>query len=146
MQPIKTTSQAQTRIRKRNKLSKFIWTSTKVLFIEELTLVTVGQWAKSSREYPRFSLLWLIYCIQLVTGSTSPDMRTIPHPILYCIFAEIMRNIRRKKLQGNNQGSNFTGGIFDNRDNVRSPIQFRREKQYQNPRRWFFLLKIPIHF
>ena len=146
MQPIKTTSQAQTRIRKRNKLSKFIRTSTKVLFIEELTLVTFGQWAKSSREYPRFSFLWLIYCIQLVTGSTSPDMRTIPHPILYCIFAEIMRNIRRKKLQGNNQGSNFTGGIFDNRDNVRSPLQFRRGKQYQNPRRWFFLLKIPIHF
>ena len=52
MQPIKRTSQTPTRIRKRNKLSKFIWTSTKVLFIEEFMLVTFGQWAKGSREHP----------------------------------------------------------------------------------------------
>ena len=28
-----------------------------------------------------------------------------------------------------NQGSNFLGGSFSNRDNVRAPIQFNRESQ-----------------
>ena len=31
-----------------------------------------------------------------------------------------------------NQGSNFLGGTFSNRDHVRTPIQFRRESQLQH--------------
>ena len=33
------------------------------------------------------------------------------------------------ELHRTNQGSNFLGGSFSNRDNVRAPIQFRREHQ-----------------
>ena len=43
-------------------------------------------------------------------------------------FIEIKRNLRRKNLHRANRGSNFLGGSFSNRDNVRIPIQFRREE------------------
>ena len=55
-------------------------------------------------------------------------------------------NLRRKKLHRTNQGSNFLGGSFSNRDNVRAPIQFRRETEPQHPQRLFFLNNRPIHF
>ena len=42
---------------------------------------------------------------------------------------EIQSNLRRKKLHRVNQGSNFLGDTFSNRDNVRAPIQFRWESQ-----------------
>ena len=41
----------------------------------------------------------------------------------------IQNNLRGKKLHRRNQGSNFLGDSFSNRDNVRGPIQFRRESQ-----------------
>ena len=41
-------------------------------------------------------------------------------------------NLRRKKLQRKNQGSNFLQGSFSNRDNVRAPIQFKRKSQPQH--------------
>ena len=48
---------------------------------------------------------------------------------------EIQSNLRRKKFQGKpqeklhrtNQGCNFLGGSFSNRDIARASIQFRRE-------------------
>ena len=45
-----------------------------------------------------------------------------------------------------NQGCNFLGGTFSNGDNVRAPIQFRRESQPQHLKRWFFPKSRPIHF
>ena len=36
----------------------------------------------------------------------------------------------RKKLHRTSEGSKFLGGSFSNRDNVRAPIQFRRESQH----------------
>ena len=42
-------------------------------------------------------------------------------------FIEVERNPRRKKLYRINQGYNFLGGSFNNRDNVRAQIQFKRE-------------------
>ena len=42
---------------------------------------------------------------------------------------EIQSNLRRTKLHRVNQGSNFLGDTFSNRDNVRAPIQFRWESQ-----------------
>ena len=45
-----------------------------------------------------------------------------------------------------NQGSNFLRGSSSNRDNVRFPIQFRRECQPQHLKGWFFLGNKPIHF
>ena len=55
-------------------------------------------------------------------------------------------NIKRKKLHRINQGSNFLGGRFSNRDNVRAPIKFRGESQPQYLKRWFILKKDPSIF
>ena len=46
-------------------------------------------------------------------------MTAVFHARLYGRFIEIQRNLRRKKLHRTNQGSNFLGGSFSNRDNVR---------------------------
>ena len=59
-------------------------------------------------------------------------MKTVLHTCLYGRFIEIQNNLRRKKLYRMNQGSNFLGGSFSNRDNVRSPIQFNIESQAQS--------------
>ena len=45
----------------------------------------------------------------------------------YGRFIEIQNNIRRQKLHRKNQGSNFLGGSFSNRHNIRFPIQFRKK-------------------
>ena len=54
-------------------------------------------------------------------------MTTVLHTWLYGRSIEIQRIIRRKKLHRTNQGFNFPGGSFSNGDNVRAPVQFRRE-------------------
>ena len=56
-------------------------------------------------------------------------MATVFHAWLYGRFIEIQSKLRRKKLYRTNEGSNFLGGSFRNRDNVRTPFQFRRESQ-----------------
>ena len=48
---------------------------------------------------------------------------------------EIKSNFSRKKLHRTNEGSNFLGGSFSNRDNVRAPIQFGRESRPQHLKR-----------
>ena len=58
-------------------------------------------------------------------------MTAVFHAWAYGRFIEIQSNLRRKKLHRMNQSSNFPGGSFSNRDNVRVPIQFRRESQPQ---------------
>ena len=60
-----------------------------------------------------------------------PEGTALFHAWLYGSFIKIQSNLRRKKLHRMNQGSNFLGGSFSNRDNVRTPIQFRREGQPQ---------------
>ena len=40
----------------------------------------------------------------------------------------------------------FLGYRFSNRDNVRAPIQFRRESQPQHLKRWFLLKNRLFHF
>ena len=65
--------------------------------------------------------------------STSSDMTTVfntEQPL-------------KKKLLRTNQGSYILGGSFSNRDNVRAPIQFRRESQ---PPSQFSFKNRPIHF
>ena len=47
--------------------------------------------------------------------------------LFYGRYIDIQSNIRRKKLPRTNQGSNLLEGSFSNRDNVKAPIQFRRE-------------------
>ena len=75
-----------------------------------------------------------------------PDMTTGFHTWPYGRFIETQSNLRRNKLHRTNQGSNFLGGSFSNRDNVRTPIQFRRESQSHHPKRLFFLKNRPIRF
>ena len=59
-------------------------------------------------------------------------MTTLLHARPYDGFIEIQSNLRRKKINRINQLSNFLGGGFSNRQNVRAPIQFRREIQPQH--------------
>ena len=56
---------------------------------------------------------------------------TIFHARPYIRFTETRSNHRRKRLHRTNQGSNFPGGSFSNRGNVRTPIQLRRERESQ---------------
>ena len=44
------------------------------------------------------------------------------------------------------KATNFRGGSFSNRDNVKAPIQFRRKRQSQHLKRWFFLKNRLIYF
>ena len=83
--------------------------------------------SKCRTNSPTYPFLWLIHQFQVANRSTSPDMTTVFHTWLYGKFIEIQSNLRRKKLYRTNQGSNFLGGSFSNRDNVRAPIQFRRK-------------------
>ena len=52
-------------------------------------------------------------------------MITVFHEWPYGRFTEIQSNLRRKKLHKTNEGPNFLGDTFNNKDNVRPPIQFR---------------------
>ena len=72
-------------------------------------------------------------------------MTTEFHARPYGRFIKINSNLRRKKLQRTKQASTFLGVSFSKRGNVRAPVQFRREGQPQNLKRWFFLKNIPIH-
>ena len=47
-------------------------------------------------------------------------MTTLFHTWLYGTIKEIQSNIRRKELYRTNQVSNFLGGSFSNRDNLRA--------------------------
>ena len=73
-------------------------------------------------------------------------MTTVFHAWPCGRFVEIQSNLRRNKLHRTNQGSNFVGGSFSNKDNVRTPIQFRRESQPQHLKRLFFLKNRVIYF
>ena len=55
-------------------------------------------------------------------------MATVFHTKLDGTFIQLQSNLGKKKLHRTNQVSNVLGGSFSNRDNVRAPFQFRREK------------------
>ena len=67
------------------------------------------------------------------------------HAWPYGRFVGMQGNLRRKTLHRTNQGSDFLGGTFSNRDNARAPVQFRRESQSQHLEIWFFLKNRAIH-
>ena len=62
------------------------------------------------------------------------------------IFIEIVNKLKTTKLHKTNLGSNFLGGSFSSRDNVRAPIQLRKESQHQHLKIRFFLKNRPMHF
>ena len=88
-----------------------------------------SEWRTNNLAY---LFLWLIQQFQVATRTTSPDMTTVFHAWLDDRFIQIQRNLRRKKLHRMNQGPNFLGGSFSNRDNVIASIQFRKESQLQH--------------
>ena len=59
-------------------------------------------------------------------------MTAVFHAWAYGRFTEIQSNLRRKKLHRANQGPDFLGGSFSNRDNLRAPIQFLWDNQPQH--------------
>ena len=61
-------------------------------------------------------------------------MMAVFHTSLCGIFIEIQSNLSGKKLHRTTKGSSFLVGIFSNKDNIRAPIQFRRESQPQHPK------------
>ena len=65
-------------------------------------------------------------------------MTTVFHARLYGRFIEIQSNFRRTKLHGTNQCANLPQGSFSNGENIRAPIQFRRQRQPQPVKRSFF--------
>ena len=73
-------------------------------------------------------------------------MISVFHAWPYGRFTVTQRNLRRKKLDRTNQRSNFLGHIFINRNNVRVPVQLRRESQPQHIKTQCFLKNRPISF
>ena len=55
---------------------------------------------------------------------------TLLHARPYGKFIDTQQPQERETSE-TNQGYNFLGGSFSNRDNITTPIQFRREKQSQ---------------
>ena len=68
-----------------------------------------------------------VFVAYLTIPSSNQKHQPRFHTWAYVRFIEIQSNPRRKKPYITNQGSNFLGGSFNNKDNVRGPIQFRRE-------------------
>ena len=66
-------------------------------------------------------------------------MTTAFHARLHGRFLVTQNNFRRKKLHIKNQGSNFLRSSLSNKDNVRAPIQFRREKFFPQEQTHLFL-------
>ena len=59
-------------------------------------------------------------------------MTKLFHGRHYVRFTEIKSNLGWKKLHRTNQGFNFLGSSFSNKDNVRAQIKFQRERQSQH--------------
>lgn len=66
-------------------------------------------------------------------------MTAVLHTRLYGRFTEIKSYLGREKPYRANQSPDFLEGGFSNRGNVKAPVQFRRERQAQYLKRWFFL-------
>ena len=73
-------------------------------------------------------------------------MKAVFYARSYGRFTKTKNNFEEKKLHRTNQGLNSLGGIFSKWDNVRAPIQFRRERQSQHLKRLFFLTSDPLIF
>ena len=123
MQSIRITNPSM--IKKLNQLSQFRCSSTKVVPIEKTLTDYIfrmsrgfkkdNNWRISSPTYP---FLWFILNFQVAVGSTSLGKTTV--------FHARPSNLWRKKLYRENHDSNFLGGSFSNRDNVRASIQFKK--------------------
>ena len=80
--------------------------------------------------------LFLIQHMQVVTRSTSPNMKTVRHARRQGRFLEIKGNLKKKKIHITNPGSDFLGGSLSSRDNVRVPTKIRKARQSRQLKRW----------
>ena len=106
--------------------------------LKEPKLITFRRWAKGSRE--------VLSCTSVFLYNISKYQLGAPAQTWHGWSIEIQSNFKRSKLHRKNQGSNFLGGGFSYRNNVRDQIQFRKERQPQHLKRWFFLKKRPTIF
>ena len=102
--------------------------------------------SKWRTDSPVYLILYLVQQFQVANRGTSPDMATRLYTCAYGSFKKIQSNLRRKKLHRTNQGSNLLGSSSSNRDDVRSPIQFRKKIQPKHLKKLIFLKNRPIHF
>ena len=84
-------------------------------FNDQLRVQERHQVKEQNPAYPFFQL---IQQFQVATRRNTPDITTVFHTRPYGRFIEIQSNFTRKKLHRTNQGSNFLGCIFNNRDNA----------------------------
>ena len=120
----------------------FSITFQSLLFFKILIATTV----EVKHQQSCISVFVVMQQFQVLTRSTSPDMTTVSHAWPYDRFIEIQSNLRRKKFHRTNQGSNFLGGNFSNRNNVRAPIQFGREIQTQHFKIFHFWNPAWLHY
>ena len=66
------------------------------------------------------TVLHICFCNLSINSKEQPgaSMTKVFHAWRYGIFIKIQSNLRIKKLNRTNQGSNFLGGTFSNSDNV----------------------------
>ena len=83
----------------------------------------MSQWFKRSSKRRTKIVLHIHFC----SLSNNSNMTAVFHTRPYGRFIEIKSNLQREKLRRMNQCCNFLGGGFSNGDNVRAPIQIRRE-------------------
>ena len=93
---------------------EFIW-----LHFDDESRVQVDQWVKDQKSYRSVSVM-----------SNSTDMTAVFRARSCGSLIKVKSSHRRKKLQ--NQGSHFLEFSLSNRDSVRDPIQWRRERQSQH--------------
>ena len=137
MQFIRIISKPTSRIRRWNQLSQFKWTFTKARPAEKTLagyMSTMSQAFKRGSKWrinsPTYLFLQSILEFQVVARSPSPGMTAIFHRMLYGRFIEIYREQPQEKKNSYNKSRlQFPWWQFSNRDNVRAPIQFRRENQ-----------------
>ena len=145
MQAVTIMSRPLSRIRKWNQLSQFqmnIYQNNTYrkglswLHFNYEARVQERQQVENQRSYISVFVVYL----------TIPSSCQKHQPRHYSSIPEKPSNLRREKLHRTNQGSNFLWSSFSNRENLRTSIQFRRERQPKHLKRWFFLKNSPIHF
>ena len=78
-----------------------------------------------------YPFLQLIQHIQLAIRSTTPDIKAVFHERSNFRFIAIKLYFSRKQLYRKKIKASFRGSNLSNRENVRAPIQCRREGQSQ---------------
>ena len=81
-------------------------------------LMRLKSGSKCRTNSPSYLFLYLLWHIQVADRRTS----------LFGGFIEIKSNLERKNFHRMNQGANFLVGSFNNKDNVKVPIHFRKER------------------